>query len=168
MHNDQAADFLASRENNSSIFEKTTPALRREINKALIDRDPPTYKGVFAKFKLSGAGITYHAFYRYARRVRSQAAMFEMTEATATAGTDLPALLPKILAQRLLEVLAFEDVSPRHIQRLTDAYKTAVNTQVLIRRHGLFRNKHAPDAGASAADLLTQFPELAESEQSPE
>ncbi|MFH1418918.1 MAG: hypothetical protein ABII12_11625 [Planctomycetota bacterium] len=165
MHNDQAVDLVAKQESNSSIFERITSDRRREINKAIIDREPPTYKGVFAKFKLADSGITYHAFYRYARRVRSQVAMFEMAEATSGAGTDLPAVLPKALAQRLLEVLAFEDVSPRHIQRLTDAYKTAVNTQVMIRRHGLFRKGGAPDAGGDAADLIMQYCELVEREE---
>ncbi len=39
-------------ENNSSVFEETDPDLRRRINRAIVDRAPPTYKGVYAKFKV--------------------------------------------------------------------------------------------------------------------
>ncbi len=162
MQDNQALANAVKVENNSVVFEKTDPDLRRRINRAIVDRDPPTYKGVFAKFNLAAKGIGFHAFYRYARRLRARAAMFEMAEMTTCTGTDLPAILPKVLAQRLLEVLAFEDVSPRHIQRLTDAYKTAVNTHVAIRRHGLFRQKGDGDAGADVADLIMQYRELVE------
>ncbi|MBN2563561.1 MAG: hypothetical protein JXQ75_21795 [Phycisphaerae bacterium] len=162
MSRQQAINYIEKQDSNSSVLDKTTSQLRREINKALVDRDPPTYKAVYAKFKLEKHGISYHAFYRYARRVRSAAAMFDMAEMTASAGTDLPAVLPKVLAQRLLEVLAFEDVSPRHIQRLADAYKTAVNAQVTIRRHGLFRNKGDKDAGCDIADAIMQYRDLVE------
>jgi hypothetical protein len=165
MPEQKAIQYLEKQESNSSVFEKTTPDLRRAVNRALVDRDPPSYKGVYAKFKLAGRDVSFHAFYRYARRVRSQAAMFEMAEITASAGTDLAAMLPKVLAQRLLEVLAFEDVSPRHIQRLTEAYKTAVNTQVAIRRHGLFRQKGAPNGGGDLADLLAQYRELVDRQE---
>jgi hypothetical protein len=165
MPHEKIIDLAEKQESNSSIFDKTTPDLRREINRALIDRDPPTYKGVFAKLKLADRGVSYHAFYRYSRRVRGQAAMFEMAEATASAGKDLPAMLPKVLAQRLLETLAFEEVSPRHIQRMTDAYKTAVKTQVTIRQHGLFRPPADAEVSEDLVELFKQYRELVERQE---
>jgi hypothetical protein len=91
--------------------------------------------------------------------------MFEIAELTAPAGADLPAMLPKALAQRLMEALAFENASPRHIQRLTDAYKIAINTQVTIRRHGLFRNVGDKEPGGDAADLLQRYIETVERDE---
>ncbi len=165
MGGEGAVQVAVGNETNSSVFEKVPREVRGEIQRALVEREPATFRGVYEKFKVAEYGVSYSSFYRYARRFRSQVAMFEMAAETSVAGSDLPAVLPKALAQRLLEVLAFEDASPRHIQRLTDAYRIAVNTQVLIRRHGLFRKGGAPDAGGDVADLLLQYCELVKREE---
>ncbi|MEE8386682.1 MAG: hypothetical protein V3S01_12280 [Dehalococcoidia bacterium] len=165
MDGEQGMRLGSWNETNSSMFEKVPKEVRVEINRGLIDREPATFRGVFARVKGGGYGVSYSAFYRYARRVRGQAAMFEMAEATASAGKEVPAMLPKVLAQRLLETLAFEEVSPRHIQRMTDAYKTAVKTQVTIRQHGLFRPPADAEVSEDLVELFKQYRELVERQE---
>jgi len=126
---------------NSIIYRRLDAALRREINIAIIDRQPPTYRGVHQQFQLDRLGINYHAFYRYARRIRAEAAAYEMAGALLPPEADVPALLPRILGQRLLETLAFESPTPRAVQRLTDSYRSAVTSLEKIRRHELLPRK---------------------------
>jgi hypothetical protein len=147
------------------MLEKITPDLRRRVNLSIIERDPPTFKAVHRRYQLETLGVGYHAFYRYARRLRAEAALFELAGLVAPPEADVPALLPRVLAQRLLETLAFDDANPRQIQRLTDAYRASVTALTSIRRHQLFpKRKGAPESVDELASLLTEYRELVEKE----
>ena len=67
-------DILDKVDSKSSLFEKVPPDLRRQVNQALIDRDPHTYQGVFDKFNLAAFGVSFTAFYNYGKRIRLHAA----------------------------------------------------------------------------------------------
>lgn len=151
----------------SSVFERLTADMLRRVNLSIIERDPPTFKAVHRRYQLETLGVGYHAFYRYARRLRAEAALFELAGLTAPPEADVPALLPRLLAQRLLETLAFEDASPRQIQRLTDAYRASITALTSIRRHQLFpKRKGAGESADELASLLTEYRALVEKESS--
>jgi len=126
---------LEKLETQSSIFEKTDPDFRRRLDQALIDHDPPTYKAAFTKFGLADKGISFAAFYRYARRIRAHAAIIELTHHALPDDCDPTAIVPKLLADRLLDAAIDESSSPRTLQRLTDAWRFAAQTQLALERH---------------------------------
>jgi len=49
-------------ETRSSILEKVPPPLRRKINCAIIDRQPPTYPAVYKQYDLRNMGVSAAAF----------------------------------------------------------------------------------------------------------
>jgi hypothetical protein len=129
------ANLLERIETNSSIFEKTSRDLRRQINQAVIDRDPPPYWAIYEHFCLYDFQISFHAFYRYARRLRFHAANLDLAELALPEGTNVADMLPELLAQRLLEVALDESASPRTIQRLADAWRITASARFTLGRH---------------------------------
>jgi len=121
-------------ETKSSIFEKTDPDFRRRLDQAIIDHNPPTYRAVFTKFNLGAKDISFMAFYRYARRIRTHAAMIELTQQTLPDDCDPVAVIPNLLAHRLLDAAVDEETSPRTLQRLTDAWRFAAQTHLVLQR----------------------------------
>ena len=119
----------------SSILEKTDPDFRRRLDQAIIDHDPPTYKALYSKFELATMDISFMAFYRYARRLRTHAAMIELTRQALPDDCDPVAVIPNLLAHRLLDAAIDESTSPRTLQRLTDAWRFAAQTQLVLERH---------------------------------
>src|SRR5262245_11510146 len=85
----------------SSIFKKVPDDLRREIDHALITRDPDTYKGVYARFELEKHHVSFTAFYYYARRVRYQAALSDHALILAPPDDESSALNVRLLSGRL-------------------------------------------------------------------
>ena len=122
-------------ETKSSIFEKTDPDFRRRLDQAIIDHDPPTYKAIYSKFELATMDISFMAFYRYARRLRTHAAMIELTQRVLPNDCDPVAVIPNLLAHRLLDAAVDESTSPRTLQSLTDAWRFAAQTQLVLQRH---------------------------------
>ena len=143
MNDTRNAERIAAQETTSIVFERIDPPLRRKINIAIIERRPPTFKAVHEKFALSRLGVGYHAFYRYARRIRAEAAYVQTLGATLGPEADLPRLLPRVLAQRLLEALATDKPSPRAIQRLTESYRASVSALANVSRHHLLHPRNA-------------------------
>ena len=126
---------LEKMETQSSMFEKTDPDFRHRLDQAIIDHDPPTYKALFAKFDLAAKHISFASFYRYARRIRTHAAMIELTNLALPDNCDPAEAIPNLLAHRLLDAAVDESSSPRTLQRLTDAWRFAAQTQLAMQRH---------------------------------
>ncbi len=122
-------------ETNSSLFEKISPDFRRQIDEAIVDRSPPTYRAIYEHFCLPDFAISFSAFYRYARRLRFHAAAFDQAELAMPEGADLIDLLPQLLAHRLLEAVIDEAASARTIQRLAEAWRITAGTRLTLGRH---------------------------------
>jgi len=132
----QSSQFT-KHDTNSSIFEKLPADQRQKLNQAIVDRDPPTLKAAYERFRLDKHQISLSAFYRYARRRRSLATARDLAEMTLPDEAQVPDMLPKLLAQRLLDALADESASPRTVKRLTDAWRVAVRTKHDLDTHFL-------------------------------
>ncbi|MFQ5501708.1 MAG: hypothetical protein ACE5EQ_05330 [Phycisphaerae bacterium] len=120
----------------SSILKKISPSLRRHLDRSIIERDPPTYREIFAFFQLPEMGVSFTAFYRYARRIRLE---FEFIHNAALAFPDdlnVHTILPDLIAARLLEIINDPDNPPRSstILQLTQAHKSATQTLLALRR----------------------------------
>ena len=156
-------------ETKSSIFEKTDPDFRRRLDQAIIDHAPPTYKALFAKFDLAAKEISFMAFYRYARRLRTHAAMIELTQRVLPDDCDPVAVIPNLLAHRLLDAAVEESTSPRTLQRLTDAWRFAAQTQLVLERHQAAIEEIKKQASSAETDKLLknykQYVSLVRAEQ---
>src|SRR5262245_3726793 len=123
--------ILDDQNSRSSIYEKTTADERRKYDRAIVNRDPPTYRGVFEKFRLAEKGISFTAFYNYARRIRAAAQNHNLAELVAPAQRDLNQALPRLLGERLMDMLLYhEDATPDQIHRLTLAYASVVASSI--------------------------------------
>jgi hypothetical protein len=126
------AAHLHEIESRSTIFEKLPTDLRRRLDQAIIDRDPPSYRALHAKFGLSAHGVSFTALYRYARRLRAQADLLHVAHLALPDAPDVAQSLPTLLAYRLLDALNNEDSSPRLLHRLVDAWRIAVNAKLAL------------------------------------
>jgi hypothetical protein len=127
-------DLITMPDSKSSIFEKTDATLREQLNRAIVNRDPPTYQAVFDKFELAARDISFTAFYCYARRIRNTAALVEIIRARPDGAPDADTVLSEVLAERLLEAALDESASPRAIERLSHAYRAAARLKLDRRR----------------------------------
>jgi hypothetical protein len=100
-----------SRANTSTLFDRLDAAEREKLDRAIVDRSPPTFTACFEAHQLADRGISFDAFYRYARRLRTQCELHHLAELT----------LP-------------EDPSPEAIQRLAHAYRIAANVRLAADR----------------------------------
>jgi hypothetical protein len=120
----------------TTMYDKLSPDLRCVIDQAVVDRDPPTFRGIYEKFRLADAGLSYYAFYRYARKLRSQADKLHLSELVMPDDADLGEAVPRLIAQQLLDMLFSEESpSPEQILRLTRAYRIANEACYARRRY---------------------------------
>ena len=112
------APHLTPIDSKSSIFEKVHPRIRHQIDQALVNRQPATYKGVWDKFNVQAYGVSYTAFYTYASRVRANAALIGLASVTLPEGTNVNDMLPELLGHRLFEAAIDEEASPGTLYRL--------------------------------------------------
>ena len=104
-------DQIEQADSKSSIFQHADADLRRELIDALIKRKPYTYRAVFDHYELAGIGISFTAFYYWARRVRRTAALVEMSRTCGGDGEPDPfTTVSRVIAQRLLDASLDEDI----------------------------------------------------------
>ena len=157
------ANPLANRElfdARSSLLERLDDGLRAKINQAVIERRPGGYRAVYERFKLESHGVSFGAFYRYARRLRQHVAFVELGELMLPAAANVPEALPKLLAQRLMEALVLDDTSPRQLQRLADAYRIAASVQQSLRKNATMADRKAAANKDPLVRLLEQYAEI--------
>jgi hypothetical protein len=118
----------------SSMFAKTDPMLRRRIDRALVERQPATYKGVYEEFRLHSLGISFTAFYTYASRLRANAASMGLAEVALPEGAAVSEMLPELLGNRLFEAAMDEDATPGTLYRLALSYRIACEAFYARRR----------------------------------
>ncbi|MEK6643726.1 MAG: hypothetical protein AABZ08_07435 [Planctomycetota bacterium] len=123
-----------NRDNTSTVYRKLTKEQLANLEDAIVLRDPPTFTACYEKFELRSLGISYDAFYRYARRIRSglRAATFAKHSVTGTETPDM--LLPQLVSQRMVEALLTDQATPQTLHRLADAYRMTAQVDLHRRR----------------------------------
>src|SRR5437762_3562487 len=106
----------SARDNTSSLFEKLTPRLRQIIDEAIVQRTPPTYQGIYEEHDLPAYDISFAAFYRYARRLRTAANTSRLAELTIPDDENAEKLLPRFVCQQMIEILMSGEPTPRDIE----------------------------------------------------
>jgi hypothetical protein len=129
----ELCDAIDKLENRSSLCTRIEPALRKQIVEAVINHRPATYREVFSYYSLDRQGISFTAFYYWARKTKRVAATLEMTEAVENK-EDSAAILPRILATRLLDTALDEELQPAKLKRLMDTYRMACTIELAKKR----------------------------------
>lgn len=140
-----------------SIFKNLTPEQRRHLDRAIADRDPPSYKEVYRRFRLAERNVSFSAFYRYARKIRLDVECMHTANLAFPDGRDIHAILPKLIAVRLLEIINDPENPPKPdvILRLTQAHRAAAQTLIALlqqqEKTTLFRMRYFQDEFDPAA-----------------
>src|ERR1043166_5877389 len=93
---EELAELIPSR---SSVLTKVPLETRRELNRAIIFRNPMTYEATYHKFDLEKLGVSYTAFYYYARRIRMASGVSELNKLKG----DTHELIPEAVRQSVLD-----------------------------------------------------------------
>jgi hypothetical protein len=168
---EKIAQLLPSK---SSVLIRVPETLRHEVNRAIIHRDPVTYEGVYQKFELNSLGVSYTAFYYYARRIRMAAALTELSKL----GGDAHAIIPQAVSQTLLETVLDHSASSKTISKIAHVYRQIEMTRIARRRlefdeadreEAKRDTQIDPDADfAARAAFLKRLSALTDSTSSPE
>lgn len=136
----ELCEALEKSDSQSSLFKKADAALRAKLVEALIRKDPWTYHDCFQHFELDRLGISFTAFYYWARRVRRSAALIEMAR-SCDAEHNPVELVPRVLAFRLLDASLDDDAGLTALNRLTRIYQAASNVEIARRRMDIASQK---------------------------
>ena len=139
----------------SSLFEKLPPDLRRALDVAIAEHVPPTFRAVWMQFELANFGVSFPAFYRYARRVRERV---NLIEAAALAGEDdagVDAVLKKLTGRRALDLLLHTTSTEclKEIAALVAAHSQAAWLDIADRRIALGRRRLDEESDVARARL---------------
>ncbi|HKQ49300.1 MAG TPA: hypothetical protein VJZ71_14610 [Phycisphaerae bacterium] len=129
----ELCEAVEKSDSKSSLFKKADAELRAKLVEALIRKNPWTYHDCFQHFELDRLGISFTAFYYWARRVRRSAALIEMAR-SCDAEQDPVELVPRVLAFRLLDASLDDDAGLTALNRLTRIYQAASNVEIARRR----------------------------------
>ena len=121
-------------DNRSTLLEKLPRETLSNLESAIIHRTPPTFRACFEEFSLADHGISFSAFYRFARRLRDQARLTRLAEISETQPETALAAIPQLVANQLVDVLTTENPSSRTVARLANAYRHFITAQVARRR----------------------------------
>ncbi len=122
--------------NKSSLFEKLPPDLRRAVDIAIIERHPPTFRAVWMELQLGRFGVSFTAFYRYARRLRDRVNLAEAAGLAAENDPGIDDAIQKLVSRQLLELLlnTHGPESTKEITALMSAHRQAAKTDLHDRR----------------------------------
>ena len=113
---EELAELIPSR---SSILKKVPLETRRLLNRAIIFRNPITYEGIYNKFNLESLGVSYTAFYYYARRIHLAITASELGKLRG----DPHELISAAVAQTILDVAAEPILTAKHLANMARAYR---------------------------------------------
>lgn len=149
--------------NRSSIFEKVPPTLRDEVDLAIIRRSPPTFAAAYQEHQLWNYGVSYTAFYRYARRLRDQANLASMADLTSAAAENgqIEDSIRALLARQVFDTLLNDGASPRDLASLLSSLRGLTRAALLDR----MQNENSRLAWARLEHEKTQFRLKAESDR---
>src|SRR5689334_19804387 len=85
----------------STVLERIPAEKLRQIDRAIVLRDPPAYTAVFKKFEIESHNVSFSAFWRYAHRMRARAESANLVELVSSDDLQATQLLPTLMAQRV-------------------------------------------------------------------
>ncbi|HKQ49022.1 MAG TPA: hypothetical protein VJZ71_13210 [Phycisphaerae bacterium] len=139
----------------SSLFEKIPPDLRHALDVAIAEHVPPTFRAVWMQFELAKFGVSFAAFYRYARRVRERVNLVEAASLAGEDDADVDAVLKKLTGRRALDLLLHTNSSEclKEIATLVSAHSQAAWLDIAERRIALGRRRLDEESDVARARL---------------
>lgn len=125
----------------SSLLDRLSHEHRRLVNASILDRDPPTYRGIYEAHRLRDHGVSYTAFFNYARRFRLQGDLLTAADLDGPALLDLQSAAERMLSMRLVDALAADAVDSPGISNCIDAYR-----RLILARAHLLRSRQIEQA----------------------
>ncbi|HKQ46571.1 MAG TPA: hypothetical protein VJZ71_00705 [Phycisphaerae bacterium] len=108
--------------NQSSVFARLDPDLRKKLDHAIVDRKPATLQACYDEFSLADLSVSRAAFYRYARKLRGQAELHHVAELVHPDDPDPRRYNHRLIQRRLLDLLLnHKDASAKQIHSLVNA-----------------------------------------------
>src|ERR1043166_6231361 len=129
-------------DNASSILEKLAPDALSALEHAIVNRTPATFTACYEKFALADKGLSFSAFYRYARRLRDASRLASIAELNGKDAVAALNAVPHLVANQLVDPLTVETPSSRPVARLAGAYRNFVSAQVASRRLEFAEDDH--------------------------
>lgn len=129
----------------SSLFRKLAPAQRNELDRAIIDRTPPTYRGLYDRFQLAALGMSFAALCRYAKRIRYVSTLGRVAEFTAMDPKKAEGLVAQLVGQHFLDLLLTPEPDHRKITRLANTYCRVNHVELRSRRVALLKKALEPE-----------------------
>ena len=148
-------EFARQDNGRSSLFEKLPEAVRRAVDVAIAEHNPPTFRAVWMQFELGQYGVSFTAFYRYARRLRERVNLVEAATLAAEDDADVDAVLKKLTGRRVLDLLLHTNSSEclKEIAALVTAHSKAAWLDVADRRIALADRRFAEESLVARARL---------------
>jgi hypothetical protein len=115
----------------SSLFDKLSPRLREDLDRAIIQRDPPRLIDVYNLFGLASASIGEAAFYRYAARLRARASLEHYADLARAEDRDPIDSMSTVLDAEFIRLSTSDGSVPEHAR--TDANPYAIEESALKR-----------------------------------
>lgn len=139
----------------SSLFAKLPPDLRRAVDIAIAEHVPPTFRAVWMQFELARFGVTFSAFYRYARRLRERVNLLEAAALAGENDADVDAVLKKLTGRRALDLLLHSHGAEclKEIAALVSAHSQTAWLDIAERRMVLENRRLAEESNAARARL---------------
>lgn len=128
MEGDEKAQQAVEGDSRSSVVERVPESIRRMVDESILESPSGGYKKWYRHWGLEGYGVSFTAFYMYARGLRQRAAAAHLREMTGEPQADFTERLPGLVAQRIAEQLAYADSDrPIDLQRLLGCYRIALD-----------------------------------------
>ena len=142
----------------SSILTKVSLNSRMQLNRAIVYRESPTYQELYLDFGLAELGVSFTAFYYYARQIRTASALAELARLPVPADQTVHDLLPSALGHALLDAALDPASPPQTIERLSRAYRMSIASGIARKRLEFDEADHKKCAPQNE---ITDIPEMA-------
>ena len=151
----EAVTTLKQDNTRSSLFERLPPDLRRALDVAIAERVPPTFRAVWMQFELAKFGVSFTAFYRYARRLRDRVNLVEAAELAREEDAEIDAVLKKLAGRRALDLLLHSKGSDclKEIAALVGTHSQGAWLEIAKRRLALNHDRLAEESHLGRARL---------------
>ncbi len=120
------------REGSSSLVTKLATEQLDRIDRAIASGTPPTLTECYELFELRERGISFSAFYRYARRYRTSLRAVVLARHGVSECDASETIIPRLVGQHMIQVLMTDQFTPRSLQRLAETYR--MTSQVEFQR----------------------------------
>lgn len=140
------------REGSSSLVAKLSAEQLDRIDRAIASGTPPTLTECYELFELRERGISFSAFYRYARRYRTGLRALLLARHGVTECDASETIIPRLVGRHMIQVLMTDQFTPRTLQHLAETYRMTSQVEFQRRQIELTEELNVNRIAARAQD----------------